>query len=185
MFRRSQTTNRASFGCLVLLQTGVSTTEAPQPCRPGGRLTRHSKSGRLRWHSTLGRQRTMSRLAARVGEDPRLFPFCFALELVLHAPSQVTKVGPLGGSSPSEVEDWKARHDLAMSRPGSLPPHRYAMFLECFTWAINNNADGNLTYGWVLLNGTHAPPGAPCGGPSMRYSPLDGGGGDTIMAIAH
>ena len=47
------------------------------------------------------------------------------------------------------------------------------MFLECFTWAINNNADGNLTYGWSILQGTVPPAGAPCGGPSMAYSPLD------------
>lgn len=54
-----------------------------------------------------------------------------------------------------------------------LPPHRYAMFLECFAWAVNNNADGNLTTGWALLPGTRAPPGAPCGGPSFVYSPTD------------
>jgi hypothetical protein len=34
--------------------------------------------------------------------------------------------------------------------------------------------DGNLTHGWQIVNGTAAPHGAPCGGPSFRYNPTDG-----------
>ena len=83
---------------------------------------------------------------------------------------QVTKVGPMGGASPAARADWAARRAAA---PAPLPPHRYAMFLECFAWAINDAADGNLTAGWTLLSGTSAPAGAPCGGPSMVYSPSD------------
>lgn len=83
---------------------------------------------------------------------------------------QVTKVGPMGGASAAERADWAARSSAAVP---ALPPHKYAMYLECFTWAINNNADGNLTTGWTLLPATHAPEGAPCGGPSMVYSPTD------------
>lgn len=73
---------------------------------------------------------------------------------------QVTKVGPMGPT-------------IAAPMPvgGPLPPHRYIMYLECFAWAINNNEDGNLTYGWELINSTA--PHAPCGGPSMRYNPTD------------
>ena len=113
---------------------------------------------------------------------------------------QVSKVGPLAGSSAAEVDAWEKRHAMAQTRPGALPPHRYIMMLEPFTWVINNNADGaggesggggtapqarpssarpfrcpgNLTDGWTILNGTHPPHNAPSGGPSIRYSPLDG-----------
>lgn len=85
---------------------------------------------------------------------------------------QVTKVGPMGGVSAAEARAWYAQRARASSRL-ALPPHRYAMYLECFAWAINNNADGDLTQGWTLLPDTAAPPGAPCGGPSMRFSPTD------------
>ena len=108
--------------------------------------------------------------------------------------AQVSKVGPLAGSSGAQVASWEAQHALVQARPGALPPHRYIMMLEPFTWVINNNANGerpsdwegivskdgalacsgNLTYGWEILNGTQSPPGAPSGGPSIRYSPLDG-----------
>ena len=87
---------------------------------------------------------------------------------------QVTKVGPMGGASPAVRADWAARHAAARAvAAAALPPHRYAMFLECFAWAINDNADGNLTTGWTLLAGTRAPAGAPCGGPAMVYTPTD------------
>lgn len=55
---------------------------------------------------------------------------------------QVSKVGPLAGSSGAQVAAWMARHALVRARPGALPPHRYIMMLEPFTWVINNNADG-------------------------------------------
>lgn len=85
---------------------------------------------------------------------------------------EVTRVGPLGGATAEERAAWDQRQRSAAQTSG-LPPHRYAMFLECFAWAINNNADGNLTYGWELLPNTTAPHGAPCGGPSMAYNPAD------------
>lgn len=75
---------------------------------------------------------------------------------------QVSRVGSLPGGS----RNW-------MKPASSLPEHKYIMHLECFAWAINNNADGNLSYGWELLNDTHQP-NAPCGGPSMKFNPLDG-----------
>lgn len=109
---------------------------------------------------------------------------------------QVTKVGPLPGvrsttgsvhhhdepditSFGGEYQRWTTMREqhyqqaIRTNDRNVLPPHRYAMYLECFTWVINNNADGNLTYGWELLTNTTAPPQAPCGGPSMRYSPYD------------
>jgi hypothetical protein len=45
------------------------------------------------------------------------------------------------------------------------------MMLECFSWAVNNNADGDLTHGWTEIVSTA--PHAPCDGPSIRYSPMD------------
>jgi hypothetical protein len=85
---------------------------------------------------------------------------------------QVTKVGALGGARPAEREAWRARREAGRAA-ALLPPHRYAMFLECFHFAINNNDDGNLTHGWTLLPNTTAPPGGQCGGPSFAYSPAD------------
>ena len=55
--------------------------------------------------------------------------------------------------------------------PAALPPHRYVMIMEPFTFAVNNNQDGNLAMGWILLNITE--PKAPSGGPSIRYNHLD------------
>jgi hypothetical protein len=86
---------------------------------------------------------------------------------------QVTRVAALGGAPPAEREAWAA---AAAASPAAAvaPPGAYVMFLECFAWAINLNADGDLSHGWTLLANTSAPPGAPCGGPSFTYSPLDG-----------
>lgn len=86
---------------------------------------------------------------------------------------QVTRVAPLGGAPRAEREAWAAR---AAASPTTViaPPGAYVMFLECFAWAINLNTDGNLTHGWTLLANTSAPHGAPCGGPTFTYSPLDG-----------
>lgn len=67
--------------------------------------------------------------------------------------------------------------------PLNLPPHRYVMILEPFMFKVNNNADGNLSYGWVDATGSK-PPHAPSGGPSIRH---EGGyyyvitGGRTVM----
>ena len=69
------------------------------------------------------------------------------------------------------------------------------MMLEQFTWAINNNADGDLTHGWRYINSTS--PEQSChrnetcirpGGPSIRYSPADGfyyilTGGHTVSLL--
>lgn len=46
------------------------------------------------------------------------------------------------------------------------------MFIEAFTWAINNAADGNLTSGWSVVD-SRPPPNGSSGGPSFTYSPLD------------
>jgi hypothetical protein len=79
------------------------------------------------------------------------------------------------------MKEGRRKWEEAVARRGDgggaalapLPPHQYAMFMECFYFAINNDPNGNLTQGWALVNGTKAPSGAPCGGPAMTYSPLD------------
>ena len=48
---------------------------------------------------------------------------------------QVTRVGPMPGLPPHHPQRTAGAHPPASS---GLPPHRYAMFLECFSWAINN-----------------------------------------------
>ena len=57
----------------------------------------------------------------------------------------------------------------AVGRSAALPPHRYVMILEPFTFMLNNNADGDLTGGWFPAPNATAPPG-PSGGPSIRHS---------------
>ena len=83
---------------------------------------------------------------------------------------QVTKVAPPPGL-PEHLRASRAAAIAQGTAAAGLPPHRYAMFLEEFAWAINNGDD--LTTGWVLLNGTRPPPGAPAGGPMMVYSGYD------------
>lgn len=160
-----------SSGCLAHLQIAATGTEAQPQFRLGGRVI--LSTGKRLWRLTMVEQRTTCRSVMEYRETVRCCQWHYDR-------AQVTKVGPLGGSSLADVVAWNERHAARSMRSG-LPPHRYAMFLECFTWAINNNADGNLTYGWVLLNGTKAPLGAPCGGPSMRYSPLDGKAQRTLL----
>lgn len=94
---------------------------------------------------------------------------------------QVTAV-----TAPPSPSSAQARANAAR-RQQALPPHRYAMVLECFNFAINNNADGDLTKGWLLLNGTRAPD-APCGGPALHFNPLDQNfyfltGGKTVSLV--
>ncbi len=89
---------------------------------------------------------------------------------------QVTRVGPLPGSGGR----------IAVPHSSALPPHRFAMIIECFDVAINNNADGNLTYGWQFIPSTA--PSAPCGGPAMYFNPYDGlyylfTGGNTVSLV--
>lgn len=83
---------------------------------------------------------------------------------------QVTKVAPPPGL-PEHLRASRAAAVAQATAAAGLPPHKYAMFLEEFSWAINNGDD--LTTGWVLLNGTRAPPGAPAGGPMILYSGYD------------
>ena len=72
--------------------------------------------------------------------------------------------------------------DVGTSPPG-LPPHKYVMILEPYTFMVNNNADGDLTRGWVPATGSKEPH-SPGGGPSIRW---EGGhyyvitGGRTVM----
>lgn len=91
---------------------------------------------------------------------------------------QVTKVGPLGGSSAATASQWhaqQANRKAVLQEQGkhTLPPHNYAMMFECFGFAINNRTDGNLTTGWSILPNTAPPSKAPCGGPCMYYNPAD------------
>lgn len=72
--------------------------------------------------------------------------------------------------------------------PSNLPPHRYVMATESGgAWAVNNNADGDLTKGWVTLTAAQAHGGSrAC--PSVRYLPSDGyyytvSGGNTIALM--
>ncbi len=86
---------------------------------------------------------------------------------------QVTYVGPRGGAGAAERAAWAARAAAGRAH-GALPPGTtYAMFLEPFTYAVNNATDGNLTRGWTVVNSL-APPGGASGGPCFTYNPLDG-----------
>jgi hypothetical protein len=59
--------------------------------------------------------------------------------------------------------------------PSNLPPHKYVLITEnSNTMAFNNNADGNLTHGWVTRNFTAKNGAHPEGCPSIRYLPSDG-----------
>lgn len=87
-----------------------------------------------------------------------------------------------------DLLSWqRARTDVAWSGPNTdvgrvygsppgLPPHRYVMITEGATFAINNNADGNLTTGWTTLGRSYGVPGCPegCQCPSIRFLPSDG-----------
>ena len=107
--------------------------------------------------------------------DPLLQAWDTALAFDLGAHTynvQVVKVAPPPGLPAADA----ARLGAAVARgtaASGLPPHRYAMFLEAFTWAINNNEDGDLTTGWEVVQGTRPPPGAPSGGPMMLYNGFD------------
>ena len=57
--------------------------------------------------------------------------------------------------------------------PSNLPPHRYVMATERGVWAVNNNANGDLSTGWITLHSSRAHGGSlAC--PSVRYLPSDG-----------
>ena len=83
---------------------------------------------------------------------------------------QVVKVAPLPGLPAGEASAQAAAIARAQAASG-LPPHKYAMILEQFAWAIN--AGDDPTTGWELLSGTRAPAGAPGGGTMMLYNPVD------------
>ena len=84
---------------------------------------------------------------------------------------QVSKVGPPGGIPGFEVPAWDSSIKKASQAVG-LPPHNFVMILEPFFFAINAGDGSDLSTGWVLLQGTKAPP-APSGGPMIVYSPYD------------
>ena len=70
------------------------------------------------------------------------------------------------------VEVTRVRSTAAQQRAVGLPPHKYAMILEIEErFAINNNADGDLSTGWTAVPGATNPPLN--GGPSIRWNPLD------------
>jgi hypothetical protein len=83
---------------------------------------------------------------------------------------QVVKVGPPPGLPAHEAAS-RAGAIVQATAAAGLPPHKYAMFLEAFAWAIN--AGDDLTTGWVLLNNTRPPFNAPSGGPCMVYNGYD------------
>ena len=83
---------------------------------------------------------------------------------------QVVKVAPPPGLPAPQTARLAAAVAERTAAAG-LPPHKYAMFLEEFAWAIN--AGDDLTTGWVLLNNTRQPEGAPAGGPMMLYNGYD------------
>jgi hypothetical protein len=63
--------------------------------------------------------------------------------------------------------------------PPNLPPHRYVMNSDSDTmrWAVNNNADGDLTHGWITLNSTgskYYASGGVDACPSVAYIQSDG-----------
>ena len=83
---------------------------------------------------------------------------------------QVVKVAPPPGL-PAQQTARLAAAVAERTAAAGLPPHKYAMFLEEFAWAIN--AGDDLATGWVLLNDTRPPQGAPAGGPMMLYNGYD------------
>ncbi len=106
--------------------------------------------------------------------DPALqaWDTALAFDYGLHTYNvQVTKVGPPPGI-PAQQRASRAAAIARGTAAAGLPPHKYAMFLEEFAFAINNG--DNLTTGWVLLNNTQPPPGAPAGGPMILFNGYDG-----------
>jgi hypothetical protein len=108
--------------------------------------------------------------------DPALQQWSTALAFDLGKAThnvQVTSIGPRGGAGAAERAAWSARRGARSSGSRAFAPSaRYAMFLECFVFLVNDAADGNLTRGWSVVEST-APPGGACGGPSFTYSPED------------
>eukprot|EP00040_Diaphanoeca_grandis_P030663 m.181823 g.181823 ORF g.181823 m.181823 type:complete len:381 (+) comp32081_c1_seq3:65-1207(+) len=85
---------------------------------------------------------------------------------------QVSRVNPSSSSS--------------FTSSSSLPPHRYVMMMEPFTFAISNGTGGDLSKGWQIINSTS--PKAASGGPSIRWNPMDGmyyvlTGGHTVLLV--
>lgn len=86
-----------------------------------------------------------------------------------HSDPNSTFIGPRGGASAAERADWEARRART---PPAFPGARYAMFLESFTWLVNNATDGNLSQGWSIVE-SKPPPNGSSGGPSFTYSADD------------
>lgn len=63
-----------------------------------------------------------------------------------------------------------------LGAPPGLPPHRFVMITEGATFALNNNADGDLSAGWLTLDhSTFRVPDCPegCQCPSIKFLPSD------------
>jgi len=85
---------------------------------------------------------------------------------------EVTSIGPRGGSSAAERAAWAARRAARGSAPPAFPGARYAMFVEAFTWLVNDAPDGDLSRGWRVVQSTPPPRGSG-GGPAFTYSDAD------------
>eukprot|EP01043_Picozoa_sp_COSAG02_P084162 COSAG02_NODE_22042_length_765_cov_1.531532_1_plen_238_part_01 len=127
----------------------------------------HRSSGDVLWLSALNEDRCKQQCGTGVlairSTDLRTFTS--------------TDIGYKGKTCNTEVAG------LNVASPSSLPPHKYVMILEPFTFLLNNNADGDLTHGWTAATGSKSPH-APGGGPSIRFE--DGHyfvitGGQTVM----
>ena len=72
------------------------------------------------------------------------------------------------------VEVARVRADPKAQVAAGLPVHAYVMILEIGDdrYLINNATDGDLTTGWFPIPGAKVP--SENGGPSIRYSALDG-----------
>ena len=82
-----------------------------------------------------------------------------------------TDVDPKLGTPNTDIgRVYRGAHPV----PPNLPPHRYVMATESGRpWIVNNNADGDLTHGWITLSDKQASGGShAC--PSVRYLPSDG-----------
>jgi len=85
-----------------------------------------------------------------------------------------------GGGLPfgtQNVQVSKVESGAAAQAAAGLPAHTHVMILEHKPnlFALNNApGDGDLTRGWFAVPGVNNDFGAPAGGPSIRWNPLDG-----------
>eukprot|EP01065_Artemidia_motanka_P028046 TRINITY_DN33257_c0_g1_i1.p2 TRINITY_DN33257_c0_g1~~TRINITY_DN33257_c0_g1_i1.p2 ORF type:complete len:334 (+),score=96.20 TRINITY_DN33257_c0_g1_i1:61-1062(+) len=64
------------------------------------------------------------------------------------------------------ISTYNVEVSAVAAPPASLPPHKYVMMLEPFTFMVNDGT--NLTQGWTRVDA--AKPKAPSGGPSIRWT---------------